>query len=152
MLRMHPDERAHCAQVVEGLEAISAKASKDENYCIRGGSGRLRHADVDASIRPLSRLAFDPTSMQILEEEDFLQLNMSGNSLQETQLSWEDVSPTHPYVPSGGGPRYARHSYSDTAAPDTQIAHEIPGRFGAPGLNNQQERSWFHRLFCGCFT
>lgn len=149
---MHPDERANCAQVVKGLEVIFAKASKDENYCIRAVSGRLRHAAVDASIRPLSRLAFDPSSMQIIEEGDFLQRGISGNSVQETQLSQEEVSPMHLHVLPVEAPGYAQHPYLDTAVPDTQITQEIEGRFHASGVGNRQERPWFHRLFCGCFA
>lgn len=149
---MHPDERANCGQVVQGLEVIFAKASRDENYCIRAVPGKLGRAAVDASTRPLSRLAFDSSSMQIIDEEDFLQLGISGSSIQEMQVSQEEVSPTHPHLFPADVPRHMQHPYSDIAVPDAQIAQEIAERSEAPSLGNRQERSWFYRLFCGCFA
>lgn len=155
MLHMHPESRATCQQVVESLEAISKKTLEDEDYCIRVVQGRSRNAAADEAISPSSPLAFDPCSKQIIKEEDFAELGISGISMEEMQDSREEVSSIHVEELSADALRYMRRPYLYRAAPgtsDIQMNQEITGRSGAPGLGSRQDKSWFHRFFCGCFA
>lgn len=153
MLRMHPENRANCGEVVKSLEAIFTEISKDETYCLKAVPGSLRPAAVDVPMRSSSTLAFDPSSTQITEEEDFVQGGISGISFQETQGSREEVSPIHAKELPAQAPRYKQRPYVYAAvhgATDSQIAQEVAGRAGHPGLDDRQDRSWFRRLFLGC--
>lgn len=69
MLRMNPEKRATCDEVVAVFEIIFGKTSSTERYCVHPVPGKSRRTATDISVL-VWQLVFDPKTKQPISEEE----------------------------------------------------------------------------------
>lgn len=166
MLRMHPEKRASCEEVVDILEIISSKASENEAYCNQPIPGMLRRAPTDLSILPQSSfLIFDRGSRQAISDEEIIGSEIRAGNAQEIRPSHGDYSEaTYPKAvrdvvppeqPTGfidiDNISLAEKSRTELVPRSKSKNSDTDLVTSVDKLQLEQKRTWLYRLFGGCF-